>query len=319
MSGNFYSNNGNATKIKINYKDDNLSTEVVETIELDKTEMSLTVGEDKRIKATITPTIVADDTISWSTSDASVATVNSNGRVVAMSEGTTTITATDVTGKVKAQCEITVTNPEKPNLLKVQGANALHHMGKVFTNLEPGTYVFSVYRNNESGGTSEPFVKENPYITSGGSQYPKVSVLAEDTKSIGTINYNASQTLNKIEITFTVKNGNSYFCGVTGSEDSLPVYYTGFSLTKQGSDKNLFPSEFLGNGLEDYTHYAGSEAYYYGSRQAGKMFALSTANSTGVFAYPESYESFDQFFRSTADISFYDDFRESIDKKKQIL
>ena len=99
LSGNFYSNSGNAVAIKINYRDDNLvEPDAVESITLDKTQLSVKVGDNYRLKATVAPA-TADDTLTWTSSDKTIATVNSNGRVVGMSKGTATITATDKKGK----------------------------------------------------------------------------------------------------------------------------------------------------------------------------------------------------------------------------
>ena len=78
-------------------------------ISLNKTSLSLYKGESYNLKATVTPDDATDKTVTWKSSNTSVATV-SNGKVIAKSTGTTTITAKTSNGKI-ATCKITVTEP----------------------------------------------------------------------------------------------------------------------------------------------------------------------------------------------------------------
>ncbi len=80
---------------------------VVCEVTLDKTELSLQVGKTAELKATVTP---FDATVTWSSSDKAIATVNEKGVVTAVKEGTATITASLENGKT-AKCVVTVTAP----------------------------------------------------------------------------------------------------------------------------------------------------------------------------------------------------------------
>ena len=75
------------------------------SVTLNKTELSLKVGDSETLVATVSPDDATDKTVTWSTSDASVATV-SNGVVTAKKIGTATITAS--AGGKSATCAITV-------------------------------------------------------------------------------------------------------------------------------------------------------------------------------------------------------------------
>ena len=84
----------------------------VESITLDSNEGKLTVGNSHTIKATIAPEeVAAETTIEWSSSNEKVATVDSNGKVTAISSGNATITAT--AGEESANYEVTVEQPKK--------------------------------------------------------------------------------------------------------------------------------------------------------------------------------------------------------------
>jgi uncharacterized protein YjdB len=77
----------------------------VESVELDKTALELTEGDTGTLVATVKPDDATDKTVTWTSSDPDVATVE-DGKVVAVKEGTVTITAT--AGEKTATCAVTV-------------------------------------------------------------------------------------------------------------------------------------------------------------------------------------------------------------------
>ncbi|MCI8871121.1 MAG: hypothetical protein HFF39_11425 [Lawsonibacter sp.] len=73
---------------------------------------ALTVGGTASASAAVSPSDAADRTVTWSSSDPSVAAVNSNGQITAKSAGTAVITATASNG-VKASETVTVSAAAK--------------------------------------------------------------------------------------------------------------------------------------------------------------------------------------------------------------
>lgn len=79
---------------------------MAESIILSQESVSLKVGEEVEITATILPEDATDKNIVWASDDSSVAIVDENGKITAISVGTTTITA--YCGDVKADCLVYV-------------------------------------------------------------------------------------------------------------------------------------------------------------------------------------------------------------------
>jgi hypothetical protein len=78
-------------------------------------EVTLTVGATETLTVTFDPTNATNKNITWSTSDASVATV-ADGVVTAVAEGTATITATSNNGET-ATCDVTVAYKATPETI----------------------------------------------------------------------------------------------------------------------------------------------------------------------------------------------------------
>ncbi|AQR95581.1 Ig-like domain-containing protein [Clostridium saccharoperbutylacetonicum] len=82
------------------------------SISLNKSTTNLTIDDSETLIATTTP---AGISVKWSSSDTSVATVDSNGKVTAIGAGTATITATTLDGSnLSATCTVTVTKKDDP-------------------------------------------------------------------------------------------------------------------------------------------------------------------------------------------------------------
>lgn len=88
-----------------------------DSIALDNTNTVLVAGKTVDIKATIAPNNATNKTVTWSSSNTSVATVDSNGKVTAKSAGTATITAKTANGKT-ATCTVTVKPPQSERTIE---------------------------------------------------------------------------------------------------------------------------------------------------------------------------------------------------------
>ena len=85
-------------------------TSKIESISLNKSNITLSKGTSETLKATINPSDTTDDkTLKWTSSNPNIATVDENGKVKAVGGGDTTITVKSKNGK-EASCEVKVTS-----------------------------------------------------------------------------------------------------------------------------------------------------------------------------------------------------------------
>ncbi|WP_315073748.1 Ig-like domain-containing protein [uncultured Clostridium sp.] len=77
----------------------------ITSLNLDKSTLDLNTGDTEKLTATTTP---AGMQVTWTSSDPSVATVDSNGNVTGVKEGQATITVNTVQGNLSAVCIVNV-------------------------------------------------------------------------------------------------------------------------------------------------------------------------------------------------------------------
>ena len=83
---------------------------LAQSITLDKTEVSLEVTETAALVATVFPETTTNKSITWTSSNQAVATVDANGKVTAVAVGEAVIIATTADGSnLSATCKVTVT------------------------------------------------------------------------------------------------------------------------------------------------------------------------------------------------------------------
>ena len=85
------------------------ATVAVTGVSVSPTSDSITIGEDLTLTATVEPENATNKTVTWSSSEATVATVE-DGVVTGVSAGNATITVTTEDGGFTATCDVTVTS-----------------------------------------------------------------------------------------------------------------------------------------------------------------------------------------------------------------
>ena len=116
------------------------------SVSLNKTALTLDVGKSYTLTKTVSPSN-AVTSYTWSSSNTSVATVDSNGKVTAKKAGTATITVKTSNGKT-ANCKVTVNLPT-PQITSL--ANTTGGI-KISWNKVDGAYGYRLYYKPASGG-----------------------------------------------------------------------------------------------------------------------------------------------------------------------
>ena len=80
----------------------------VESVGLDKSTAELHVGENATLVATVLPVNATDKSVSWTSSNPDIATVDATGKVTAVAVGIAIITVTTTNGNKTATCAVTV-------------------------------------------------------------------------------------------------------------------------------------------------------------------------------------------------------------------
>ncbi len=80
----------------------------VSGVNLNKGSMTIETGKSERLVANVLPDNASNKSVTWSSSNSSVATVDSNGNVKAQSVGSATITVKTLDGGYTAACDVTV-------------------------------------------------------------------------------------------------------------------------------------------------------------------------------------------------------------------
>ena len=117
------------------------------SVALNKPTLTLDIGKTSTLKATVYPSNAANKKCTWRSSNTSVATVDSNGKVTAKKAGTATITVKTSNGKT-ATCKVTVNLPA-PQITGL--ANTTGGI-KISWNKVDGAYGYRLYYKPASGG-----------------------------------------------------------------------------------------------------------------------------------------------------------------------
>ena len=103
------------------------------SVALNKTTLTLDIGKTSNLRATVYPSNASNKKCTWSSSNTSVATVDSNGKVTAKASGTATITVKTANGKT-ASCNVTVQAVQAvPTSVSLNKTSLTLDVGKSYT------------------------------------------------------------------------------------------------------------------------------------------------------------------------------------------
>ncbi len=176
----------------------------VSNLSLDCTTLDLKPGASHQLIATVEPENALDKTLTWSSSDESIATVDKNGLITAKKAGTVSITATsNYDPSITATCYLTVTDP-KVESIKISGVPTKIKVGSSF----------------KLKAAISPSDAQDKNVTwkSSNTKYATVS-------SSGVVKIKSAGAGNTVKITTTAKDG-------SGVKDTITIKIPKVSVTK---------------------------------------------------------------------------------------
>ena len=185
-------------------------------VTLDKISLTLSVNDTAKLIATVKPSNATDKKVTWSSSDTSVVSVDTNGNVEALKEGTSIITVTTNDGKYTAICTITVT--KKDDTVKVTGVTL--DKTKISLYVDDSAKLTATVKPSNATNKNVTWESSNPAVASV-DQNGNVKALKAGTATITVTtndgNYTASCT---VTVTKKVEN---YVVTLT----AIPLYEGG--------------------------------------------------------------------------------------------
>ncbi len=223
----------------------------VTSVSISPTSLSLKVGETGNVKGTVAPSNATNKTVTYTSSNTSVATVTSAGVVTAKAEGTATITAKSNNGKT-AKATVTVTksggevtgetlaNNSTISSTSVTANTAVKLTGKATGGTTPYSYAFYYKNSDDSSWTTI------------GTAYGTATTASYTPKTAGTYNFkvNVKDGAGAVKgrtFSVEVKTGsstsdlkNTSTISATSVEQGYPVKITGKATGGAGSYKYWF-------------------------------------------------------------------------------
>ena len=263
-------------------------TVAVSGVSLNKTSLSFTgTGSSQTLTATVSPSNATNKTLTWSSSNTSVATV-SNGVVKAVGFGTATITAKSNNGKT-ASCSVTV-NPIQPTGIKATPETStlygLNGTVKLSANVMPSnatnkTVTWSSRNTSVATVSSDGTVKAVGYGT---------TVIT--AKTVNGLTSNCTVTVNPIAVTGVSLNKTSLSFTGTGSSQTLtatvsPSNATNKTLTWSSSNTSVAT---VSNGVVKAVGFgtATITAKSNNGKTASCSVTVNPIQPTGIKATPET-------------------------------
>jgi len=257
-------------------------------VTLDKTTLSLAIGEDESLTATVLPSNAKDKSVTWSSSNENVARVSTYGLVKAVAEGEATITVKTSSGYTQytATCVVTVTGSGDISAQWAKtvsaGTNsscfdavARDQLGNVYAaGYQSGTGTFNYGNGVTAKGTSNNYnVVLVKYNASGTAQWAKTVSAGTDSSYFNAVA--CDQSGNVYAAGYQVGTGTfNYGNGVTAKGTNSTT-----SSEANGSNVVLVKYDASGNA-----QWARTAAGTTGTSQPSQFKAVACDQSGNVYA-----------------------------------
>ncbi|RRD69518.1 leucine-rich repeat protein, partial [Tannerella forsythia] len=172
-------------------------------VAVEPTSLKLEVGQARPLTATVLPETATTQTVTWTTDNAAIATVNESGIVKGVAPGTAVITATTTDGSHTATCTVTVVRSSSP-VVKVTSLKLSATTFKTEAQI-----IFQLKVTVLPANATDPsvtFTSSDPSIASVDAVTGLVTVYRKGTARITVTANDGSGVTAVCEVTYTVAN-----------------------------------------------------------------------------------------------------------------
>lgn len=255
--------------------DTNIPTVNVTSVTLNKTTTTIPKGSTETLIATVSPPNATNKSVTWTSSNTSIATVN-NGVVTGVANGNTVITVTTVDGSFTATCNVTVKTVTIP---------------VTSVSLDKTTHTFKVDETVQLNATVLPSNANNKNVTWSSSDETKATVVD------GLVTAKAEGSC-VITVT-TVDGSKTAICNLTINAKAVESGYVTENLDIM-YDLTKYEDGYLGDVLDEINNVkaivTGQESYTTGRNGfVGGKFMINkhiTTNSSFKIPTRESYNTY---------------------------
>lgn len=272
-------------------------------VSISLTSLSMSVGSVSKLKSTITPNNASNKVVSWSSSNSSIVSVDSEGNLQANATGTANVTVTTDDGHYTATCLVTVNSLQsKYPEGTYKGSATVSYMTVSFD----ASVVFA-YGTQMNGlftirvGNQDPVItsynydastKNMTFTTSGSIVYEQYNLSA----TIGTITCKYNSTNNRIEnVKFTggVKDYLSNNGSITSTKPSSEYYECdGSTATLQSTFKRRYRSNNSWNvDTTNTNRFVSNTTNYVCGTGAMSVKPCGTSYQAYAFSFSSDYAS----------------------------
>ena len=274
-------------------------------VTLDKTEAALNIGETLTLTATVAPDNATDQTVTWTSSDETVATV-ADGVVTAVAVGTATITVTTTDGAKTATCAVTVAEPTYNVTVKEGTEDAANWTAEPNTGVKKGQQVTVTYSGTKkvigvkaekksAAAAARPLAEAvaadlGKIAGADGNIYDtKAAAEAANTTAVAMIAYVGSSTehgtyTHGLALALSDEGSMNWSTAKSSCEGKTAVTGAAWLLPSQSQWKTMFSAN--GGNEDDYTglQTAANNAGGDGTLQNGSLFWTSTESGDNAYS-----------------------------------
>jgi len=171
----------------------------VTSVELDRIKANMIIGDTLQLQATVKPDTAVDKTLTWSSSDQTVATVNADGMVTALQTGSAIITVTTNDGGYTAKCTVSIT----PNSTTESGYCNFYDTNSgrnIYWTYEPDTGVLTL----QGEGEIIDFYVDSAYSVPDAFHKATTVILEEGITRVGTQVFHGCDNIENLVIADSV-------------------------------------------------------------------------------------------------------------------